>query len=273
MLKRLKHPGFVFLLAVAFHAPSTMAADGQPAVAAEKTMSAFLDAVDAIHQQRKEILAHEALPEHRPLTGRIEDILPITSGTPIERSTEFITRMGKHGLAIDIGLSHRIAAATPDWLIAPQTLASADETARAHRSVDEPVIVFAEAVATERAFRAHLRQNLQAIWEGEPTGKEFMMAYTRSRANIQPIIDELAANRGRLAASVRNILDFADGERDHLQWDEATGQLLVETDEDVARYNSLVEAVQRAEAQEQAILTMLMAELDGSVEALRRQAN
>lgn len=236
----------------------------------DDSLGALIDAITEIHAQRTQLLDADALPENVPPAGSVADLLPIATGSAMERSTEFIARIGKYGLAIDVDLSHRIEALMPEWLIAPQTLTSVEQTAKAHLLVNELQTVIAESVVLQHALQTHVAAQLDAIWHDEPAGAGFMIGFAKGRAKLQPIIDELQANRRRLVRSIRDLLDFADSRRDGIDWDEDAGQLMVETDEDVIVYNGLVGKLQKASTQEETISALLMAEVGSSIERAQK---
>lgn len=230
----------------------------------------LIDAIARIHAQRTQLLASDASPVSPPSVASLEELLPVATGSAAERSAEFLTRVGQHGMAVDIEFTRRTGALMPEWLIAPQTLTSAEQTARAHLLVNELQTVFAESVALQQALQAHVTNQLDAIWREEPSHAEFMTGLAKGRAKVQPIIDELQANRRRLVRSFRDLLEFADSRRELIAWDEEADRLLVETDEDVAVYNDLVGKLQKASAQEATILALLMAETGAIVERAQK---
>ncbi len=236
----------------------------------DESHKVLIDAIAEIHAQRTQLLTSDAVPGDLPQAGRMEDLLPVATGSAAERSAEFLTRVGKHGMSIDVDFSRRIEALMPEWLIAPQTLTSAEQTAKAHLLLNELQTVFAESVALQHALQSHITDQLDAIWRDEPSHAQFITGFAKGRAKLQPIIDELQANRRRLVKSFRNLLEFADSRRDTIAWDEEAGRLLVESDEDVIVYNELVEKLQKASAQEETIFVLLMAEMGTSIKQAQK---
>jgi hypothetical protein len=206
---------------------------------------------DLVNERRELILADE-LPVVPSAPQPLQVQAPAT-GTPLERTTRFISDYYASMNAYDVALAKRIMALSNEHLLSPQTLSTPGKLEESLRKVDELERLFVDIEHRQPELLEHFVTVLRGIWKGQRGEGSFIQGVEIGMRRRNDMLKELFDVRRQSIATFRDLLTFAREASPGLD----DGVLVFETDEQIDRYNAHVQAIDGLVEREQAVFTKM----------------
>lgn len=252
------------LLAVLFMLPAPVLAQA----ISDEDAAEFLSVAEQALENEKALLEGRAPTLAAPQARSVDEIRPIESGSRMDRTTDFISRLVAYSQAKEVELTRRAEGIALDTVLKPETLMSEERSADALALLAQYETVLNDIDTFNTALREHAKTQLGAIWAGEPSGALVIAGFVHGMDQKRVLLDRhLKLQRGVVEIG-REMHAFMAPRRARAALDD--GQILFESDADVEGYNAIIGRLQTLVAQEQQSNEALRESVEQREQALQK---